>query len=96
MRTSRTARQRRRRIRKTVRSVFGVISFLAFFACLGTVGAVENDATPLLEGTVRMFGFMFIWIGFAFMAGAFENNPERRNRREVHRDTVTRSGGTGR
>ena len=37
------------------KTVCGVIAFVMFFVMLGAVGAVENDALPLLPGAVRIF-----------------------------------------
>lgn len=88
------ARRKRQRIRLAIRNTATVLSVFAFLAMLGAVGAVECDTVPLLEGTVRMFGFMFIWAGLLLLAGAFPVRKERRKRHEVHRDTVTRPGRT--
>ncbi len=91
-----SARRKRQRIRLAIRTTAGVLAFISFMGLLGTVGAVECDTVPLLEGTIRMFGFLFLWAGFMFLAGAFQPvRKERRKRREVHRDTVASPGRTG-
>ncbi len=90
------ARRKRRRIRLAIRNTAGALSFIAFLALIGTAGAIERDTVPLLEGTVRMFGFLFLWVGMLFLAGAFHPvRKERRKRHEVHRDAVACSGRTG-
>lgn len=90
------ARRKRQRIRLAIRNTATVLSVFAFLAMLGAVGAVERDTVPLLEGTIRMFGFLFLWAGFMFLAGAFQPvRKERRKRREVYRDTVASPGRTG-
>lgn len=94
MTRSQAARRKRNRIRLAIRNTASLLSIFAFLAMLGAVGAVECDRVPLLEGTVRMFGFLFIWAGLLLLAGAFPVRKERRKRHEVHRDTVTGSGRT--
>ena len=94
MTRSQAARRKRNRIRLAIRNTASLLSIFAFLAMLGAVGAVECDRVPLLEGTVRMFGFLFIWTGLLLLAGAFPVRKERRKRHEVHRDTVTRPGRT--
>ena len=94
MTRSQAARRKRNRIRLAIRNTASLLSIFAFLAMLGAVGAVECDRVPLLEGTVRMFGFLFIWAGLLLLAGAFPVRKERRKRHEVHRDTVTRPGRT--
>ena len=89
------ARRKRQRIRLAIRNTATVLSVFAFLAMLGAVGAVECDRVPLLEGTVRMFGFMFIWAGLLLLAGAFPVRKERRKRHEVHRDVIAGPGRTG-
>lgn len=96
MTRSQAARRKRNRIRLAIRNTASLLSIFAFLAMLGAAGAVECDRVPLLEGTVRMFGFLFIWAGLLLLAGAFPVRKERRKRHEVHRDTVTRPGGTSR
>lgn len=67
------------------KTVCGVIAFVMFFVMLGTVGAVENDALPLLPGAVRI------------LAGAFDYSQERSEPREVQRENPdARPGRTGR
>ncbi len=88
------ARRKRRRIRLAIRRTSVLLSATAFFLMLGTVGSIETDTTPLLEGAVRAFGLEFIGIGFAFIGDAFENPKGRRKQSEVYRDTVSRPGGT--
>lgn len=88
------ARRKRQRIRLAIRNTASILSVFAFLAMLGAVGAVECDTVPLLEGTVRMFGFMFIWAGLLLLAGAFPVRKERRKRHEVHRDAVAGPGRT--
>lgn len=96
MTRSQAARRKRKRIRLAIRTTAGVLAFISFMGLLGTVGAVECDTVPLREGTVRMFGFLFLWAGFMILAGAFQPvRKERRKRREVHRDTVASPGRTG-
>lgn len=90
------ARRRRRRIRLAIRRTSVLLSAIAFFLMFGIVGSIETDCIPLLEGAVRAFGLQFIGIGFAFVGGAFEEPKGRRNRSEVHCDTVGRPGGTSR
>jgi len=90
-----SARRKRQRIRLAIRTTAGVLAFISFMAMIGTVGAVERDTVPLLEGTVRMFGFLFLWAGFLFLAGAFQPvHKERRKRHEVHRHPVASPGRT--
>lgn len=89
------ARRKRQRIRLAIRNTATVLSVFAFLAMLGAVGAVECDTVPLLEGTVRMFGFMFIWARLLLLAGAFPVRKERRKRHEVHRDVIASPGRTG-
>ena len=97
MTRSQAARRKRQRIRLAIRTTAGVLAFVSFMGLLGTVGAVECDTVPLPEGTIRMFGFLFLWAGFMFLAGAFQPvRKERRKRHEVHRDTVTGPGRTSR
>ena len=91
-----SARRKRQRIRLAIKKTTGVLAFVSFMATVGTAGAIECDTVPLLEGTVRMFGFLLLFAGFLFLAGAFQPvRKERRERREVHRDTVARPGRTG-
>lgn len=94
MTRSQAARRKRNRIRLAIRNMASLLSVFAFLAMIGSAGAIECDTVPLLEGTVRMFGFMFIWAGLLLLAGAFPVRKERRKRHEVHRDTVTRPGRT--
>lgn len=94
MTRSQAARRKRRRIRLAIRNTASILSVFAFLAMIGSVGAIECDTVPLLEGAVRMFGFLFIWAGLLLLAGAFPVRKERRKRHEVHRDTVTRPGRT--
>ena len=89
------ARRKRQRIRLAIRNTATVLSVFAFLAMLGAVGAIECDTVPLLEGTVRMFGFLFIWAGLLLLAGAFPVRKERRKRHEVHRDVIAGPGRTG-
>lgn len=96
MTRSQTARRKRQRIRLAIRNTASLLSIFAFLAMLGDVGAVECDRVPLLEGTVRMFGFMFIWAGLLLLAGAFPVRKERRKCHEVHRNTVAGPGRTSR
>lgn len=88
------ARRKRQRIRLAIRNTATVLSVFAFLAMLGAAGAIECDTVPLLEGTVRMFGFLFIWAGLLLLAGAFPVRKERRKSHEVHRDTVAGPGRT--
>ena len=94
MTRSQAARRKRKRIRLAIRNTAAVLSIFAFLAMLGAAGAIECDTVSLLEGTVRMFGFMFIWAGLLLLAGAFPVRKERRKRHEVHRDTVASPGRT--
>lgn len=94
MTRSQAARRKRNRIRLAIRNTASLLSVFAFLAMIGSAGAIECDTVPLLEGTVRMFGFMFIWAGLLLLAGAFPVRKERRKRHEVHRDTVTCPGRT--
>lgn len=94
MTRSQAARRKRRRIRLAIRNTASILSVFAFLAMLGAAGAIECDTVPLLEGSVRMIGFLFIWAGLLLLAGAFPVRKERRKRHEVHRDTVTGSGRT--
>ena len=96
MTRSQAARRKRNRIRLAIRNTASLLSVFAFLAMIGSAGAIECDTVPLLEGTVRMFGFMFIWAGLLLLAGAFPVRKERRERHEVHRDTVTGPGRTSR
>ena len=96
MTRSQHARRKRQRIRLAIRNTATVLSVFAFLAMLGAVDAVECDTVPFLEGTVRMFGFMFIWAGLLLLAGAFPVRKERRKRHEVHRDTIAGTGRAGR
>lgn len=89
------ARRKRRRIRLAIRNTAGVLSFIAFLGLIGSAGAIERDLGPLLEGTIRMFGFLFLWAGMLFLAGAFPVRKERRKRHEVHRDVIAGPGRTG-
>ena len=95
MTRSQSARRKRRRIRLAIRNTTEILSVFAFLGVIGSVGAIEQDTVPLLEGTVRTFGFMFIWAGLLLLAGAFPVRKERRKRHEVHRDTVASPGRTG-
>lgn len=88
------ARRKRQRIRLAIRNTATVLSVFAFLAMLGAVGAAECDTVPLLEGTVRTFGFMFIWAGLLLLSGAFPVRKERRKRHEVHRDVIAGPGRT--
>lgn len=88
------ARRKRQRIRLAIRNTASILSVFAFLAMLGAVGAIECDTVTLLEGTVRMFGFLFIWAGLLLLAGAFPVRKERRRSHEVHRDTVAGPGRT--
>ena len=54
------------------KTVCGVIAFVMFFVMLGAVGAVENDALPLLSGAVRIFAALGLWALFSYLAGAFK------------------------
>ena len=53
---------------------------------LGAVGAVENDALPLLPGAVRIFAALGLWVLFSYLAGAFDYSQERSEPREVQRE----------
>ena len=94
MTRSQAARRKRNRIRLAIRNTASLLSVFAFLAMIGSAGAIECDTVPLLEGTVRMFGFMFIWAGLLLLAGAFPVRKERRKRHEVHRDAVAGPGRT--
>ena len=94
MTRSQRARRKRQRIRLAIRNTASILSVFAFLAMLGAAGAIECDTVPLLEGTVRMFGFLFIWAGLLLLAGAFPVRKERRRSHEVHRDTVAGPGRT--
>lgn len=94
MTRSQAARRKRNRIRLAIRNTASLLSVFAFLAMIGSAGAVECDTVPLLEGTVRMFGFMFIWAGLLLLAGAFPVRKERRKRHEVHRDVIAGPGRT--
>lgn len=94
MTRSQSARRKRQRIRLAIRNTAFLLSIFVFLALLGSAGAIERDTVPLFEGTVRMFGFLFIWAGLLLLAGAFPVRKERRKRHEVHRDTVTSPGRT--
>lgn len=53
---------------RNFRTVCGVIAFFMFFFMLGAVGAVENNAVPLLPGAIpnlRVAGS----VGFVFLPG---------------------------
>lgn len=64
-----------------MKKVFGVLSFLSFLFMLGSVGAVEQDTVPLLQGTIQMFLGLVAFALFARLAGAFEyDNKESRCR----------------
>ena len=80
------------------KTVFGAIAFVMFLLMVGTAGAIENDAVPLLPGTIRLFAFLGLWAFFSDLAGAFDyTEPERRKPREVRReDPVARTGRTSR
>lgn len=54
------------------KTVCGVIAFVMFFVMLGAVGAVENDALPLLPGAVRILAALGLWALFSYLAGAFK------------------------
>lgn len=54
------------------KTVCGVIAFALFFVMLGAVGAVENDAVPLLPGAIRIFAALGLWVLFSHLAGAFD------------------------
>ena len=54
------------------KTVCGVIAFVMFFVMLGTVGAVENDALPLLPGAVRILAALGLWVLFSYLAGALD------------------------
>lgn len=75
-----TARRKLRTIRLAIRNVAGALSFCSFIALLGTAGAVEHDNLPLLEGTIRSFGFLLIFAGLFYLAMFFDN-LERRDRK---------------
>ena len=68
------------------KTVCGVIAFVMFFVMLGTVGAVENDALPLLPGAVRILAALGLWVLFSYLAGAFDYSQERSEPREVQRE----------
>lgn len=79
------------------KNVCGVIAFFMFFFMLGAVGAVENDALPLLPGAVRIFAALGLWVLFSYLAGAFDYSQERSEPREVQRENPdARPGRTGR
>ena len=54
------------------KTVCGVIAFVMFFVMLGAVGAVENNALPLLPGAARIFAALGLWALFSYLAGAFK------------------------
>lgn len=79
------------------KTVFGVIAFVMFFLMLGTVGAVEQDALPLVGGMIRAFVYMGLWVLFTWLAGGFEPTPERSEPREIQSEIPdARSSRTGR
>lgn len=93
---SRSERRRRdRRIRRAILYTMATLSALSFLCMIGTVGAIERDTVPLLEGTVRSFGYLFIWTGFANLSESFYDYAERRTTHEVYRDAVARASRTG-
>lgn len=82
---------------RNFRTVCGVIAFFMFFFMLGAVGAVENNAVPLLPGAIRIFASLGLWVLFAYLAGAFDYSQERSEPREIQReDPDARPGRTGR
>ncbi len=93
--TRQEVRRRKRKIRRVIKNVSCILSIFAFLGMLGTAGSIELDLVPLGQGAIRMFGFLLIWVGLLSLGGAF-NYQERRNQNEVHSDTVTGSGRTGR
>lgn len=82
---------------RNFRTVCGVIAFFMFFFMLGAVGAVENNAVPLLPGAIRIFASLGLWVLFSYLAGAFDYSQERSEPREVQRENPdARPGRTGR
>lgn len=82
---------------RNFRTVCGVIAFFMFFFMLGAVGAVENNAVPLLPGAIRIFASLGLWAFFTWQSGAFDYSHERSERREVQRENPdARPGRTGR
>ena len=63
---------------KRLKKVFGSLAFLMFFLIYGTVGAVEQNALSLFEGTVRLIIFLALWILSIYLAGGFEESSERK------------------
>lgn len=57
---------------RNFRTMCGVIAFFMFFFMLGAVGAVENNAVPLLPGAIRIFASLGLWALFSYLAGAFK------------------------
>lgn len=73
------------------KTVFGAIAFVMFLLMVGTAGAIENDAVPLLPGTIRLFAFLGLWAFFSDLAGAFDyTSRERRKPREVQAENPDR------
>ena len=66
--------------RRHFRTLTGSIAFVMFFMTIGTVGAVECDALPLFEGTIRVIIFLALWVLFTYLAGGFEEYAERRDK----------------
>ena len=54
------------------KTVCGVIAFVMFFVMLGAVGAVENNAVPLLPGAIRIFASLGLRALFSYLSGAFK------------------------
>jgi hypothetical protein len=63
---------------KRLKKVFDSLAFLMFFLIYGTVGAVEQNALSLFEGTVRLIIFLALWVLFIHLAGGFEESSERK------------------
>ena len=57
--------------RRCKRAVFATLALLSFLLMLGTVGAMEHDTVPLLEGTIRSFVLLSLLALFTYLAGGF-------------------------
>ena len=72
--------------RRHLRTLSGSIAFVMFFLIIGTVGAVECDALPLFEGTIRLIIFLALWVLFTYLAGGFEEYSERRDKQKGRKE----------
>jgi len=55
--------------RRLFRTLSGSIAFVMFLLIIGTVGAVECDALPLFEGTIRSIIILALWVLFTLERG---------------------------